>query len=76
MLSNIEFRFSKPSDAATVEPSTAMKNALQDLSKSEEVRRLAADAQRRGRKVVLHVFHSATGYPILIHVGAVPKDAA
>jgi len=75
MRNNIEFRFSKPGGVTIAEPSTRMKNALTHLSQSDEIRRLAADAKTRGRKLVVHVFHSAKGHPILIHLGDVPEDA-
>jgi CTP:molybdopterin cytidylyltransferase MocA len=37
---------------------------------------LVAEARARGRKVVVEVFHSAAGHPILIHFGAVPQETA
>ncbi len=75
MQTDIEFRFSTPRGVAVAEPSTRMRKALRHLSQSDEIRRLAADAKRRGRKIVLHVFHSAKGHPILIHVAAVSEHA-
>jgi CTP:molybdopterin cytidylyltransferase MocA len=53
-----------------------MTAALHTLSESTEMRSLVAEAQAHGRKVVVQVFHSAEGHPILIHLGALPQEAA
>jgi hypothetical protein len=53
-----------------------MTAALRNLSESTEMRSLAADAQAHGRTVVVQVYHSADGLPFLIHLKAVPQEAA
>jgi CTP:molybdopterin cytidylyltransferase MocA len=53
-----------------------MTAALRNLSESTEMRSLVADAQAHGRKFVVHVYHSAEGHPFLIHLKAVPQEAA
>jgi hypothetical protein len=53
-----------------------MTTALRNLSESTEMRSLVADAHAHGRKVVVQVYHSAEGLPFLIHLKAVPQDAA
>jgi CTP:molybdopterin cytidylyltransferase MocA len=53
-----------------------MTEALCQLSKSDEMQTLVGEARAHGRKVVVQVFHSAEGHPILIHLKAVAQDAA
>ena len=72
---NVEVKFSRPSGAPAPEPSKSMADALQRLSESDEMMALAAEARAHGRKVVVEVYHSAAGLPILIHLGAVPQAA-
>ena len=74
--SDVQFRFSQPSGAPARKPSESMSAALRNLSESTEMRSLVADAQAHGRKVVVHVYHSAEGRPFLIHLKAVPQDAS
>ena len=76
MNGNVELKFSRPSGAPARQPSKAMAEALQRLSESDEMQTLVAEARAYGRKVVVHVFHSADGHPILIHLAAVAQDAA
>ena len=73
---DVLFKFSQPSGAPARKPSASMTAALSNLSDSTEIRSLVADAQAHGRKVVVHVYHSAEGLPFLIHLKAVPQDAA
>ena len=72
---NVTFKFSQASGAAAPEPSECMTEALQRLSESDEMQALVAEARAHGRKVVVHVFHSSDGHPILIHLGAAPQAA-
>ena len=74
--SDVLFKFSQPSGAPTRKPSASMTAALRNLSESTEMRSLAADAQAHGRTVVVQVYHSADGLPFLIHLKAVPQEAA
>ncbi len=73
---DVVFKFSQPSGAPARKPSASMTAALHSLSDSIEMRSLVADAQAHGRKVVVQVYHSAEGLPFLIHLKAVPQDAA
>lgn len=71
--SGIIFRFRRPSSVPRRQPSEAMRKALRHLAESEEMRQFAADARARRRDIVLEVFHSHDGHPLLIHVAAVPR---
>ncbi len=73
---DVLFKFSQASGAASRKPSKGMTEALQRLTESDEMQALAAEARAQGRRVVVHMFHSAEGHPILIHLGAVPQEAA
>ena len=73
---NVEVNFSRPSGAPAPEPSMSMTDAMQRLSESDEMQTLVAEARANGRKVVVHVFHSAEGRPILIHLAAVAQEVA
>jgi CTP:molybdopterin cytidylyltransferase MocA len=53
-----------------------MADALKRLSEADEMQTLVAEAQAHGRRVVVHVFHSAEGHPILIHLKAVAQEEA
>ena len=72
----IELRFSRPSGAAFRKPSQTMADALQRLTDSDEMQSLVSEAQSQGRKVVVQVFHSSAGHPILIHLTVTAQDAA
>jgi hypothetical protein len=74
--SDVQFKFSQPSGAPSRKPSASMTVALGKLSESTELRSLVAEAQAQGRKVVVQVYHSSDGHPFLIHLKAVPQDAA
>jgi hypothetical protein len=47
-----------------------MTDALRLLSESAELKPLVAGARASGRKVVVQVFRSRDGHPILIHFAA------
>jgi hypothetical protein len=66
----IVFRFRRPRSIPRQQPSKAMTEALQCLAESEEMQPLIDDARARRRDVVLEVFHSRDGHPLLIHIAA------
>lgn len=66
----ILFRFRRPSSVPRRQPSRAMTEALRHLAESEEMRPFVAEARARRRNVVVEVFHSREGHPLLIHVAA------
>ena len=65
--SQVQFRFRRPSGSRTRKPSLAMKEALRHLSEAQEMRPLLDKARQTGREVVIEVFHSIDGQPLLIH---------
>ena len=67
----VEVKFSRPSGAPAMRPSSAMADAIQRLSEADETQHLVREARALGRKVVVQVFQSANGHPILIHLGVV-----
>ena len=68
---DVVLKFSRPSTASTPKPSRAMAEALQRLSEADETQNLVREARAQGRKVLVQVFHSADGCPLLIHLGVV-----
>jgi len=66
----ILFRFRRPSNTTKRHPSKAMTQALRNLAESEEMRPFVAEAQAQRRNVVVEVFHSRDGHPLLIHIAA------
>ena len=72
----VQFKFRRPSGAPTHAPSAAMQDALRRLSQAEEMQPLLKKAQAAGREVVIEVFHSKDGQPLLIHTAAVAKRRA
>jgi hypothetical protein len=50
-----------------------MTEALRCLSESEEMTPFIAAARAERRNVVVEVFHSGDGHPLLIHVAAAPR---
>ena len=72
----VQFKFCRPSGAPTHAPSEAMQDALRRLSQVEEMQPLLKKAQAAGREVVIEVFHSKDGQPLLIHTAAVSKKRA
>jgi hypothetical protein len=69
----ILFRFRRPSDTPGRNPSKAMTEALRHLAESDEMRRFVAEARAQRRNVVVEVFHSSDGHPLLIHTAAAPR---
>jgi len=69
--SDVVLKFSRPSGAPAPKPSRAMAEALKRLSEADETQHLVREARALGRKVVVQVFQSANGHPILIHLGVV-----
>ena len=49
---------------------------LRTVAEADEMKSLLSDAQAKGRKVQVQVFHASAGYPILIHLQAVPQRTA
>jgi hypothetical protein len=50
-----------------------MTRALQSLSEADEMQQFVAEAHLQQKTVVLEVFQSRAGRPLLIHPNAVPK---
>ena len=69
----IVFRFRRPRSIARRQPSKAMTEALRHIAESEEMQPFISDARARRRDVVLEVFHSRDGRPLLIHTTTAPK---
>ena len=72
--SGIIFRFRRPSSIPRQHPSAAMTQALRHLADSDEMRPFVADARARRRNVVVEVFHSRDGHPLLIHTTVAPRN--
>jgi hypothetical protein len=72
----IVFRFRRSKNTAGRHPSKAMTEALRRLAESEEMQPLIDDARARRRDVVVEVFHSGDGHPLLIHTTTAPKRGA
>jgi hypothetical protein len=73
---DVLFKYSQSSGAASRKPSKGMTEALRHLTESDEMQTLVAEARGQGRKVVVQVYHSSEGIPFLIHMKAVPQEAA
>jgi hypothetical protein len=71
---DVVVKFSRPSGSPAPKPSIAMADALQSLSEADETQNLVREARAQGRKVLVQVFHSADGRPILIHLGVSEKS--
>jgi hypothetical protein len=69
----VSFKFCRPSGAPAREPSAAMTRALQALSEADEMREFVVEAHAQRKNVVLEVFQSRSGQPLLIHPNAVLK---
>ena len=54
-------------------PEEAMQDALRRLSQAEEMRPLLRKAPAAGREVVIEVFHSKDGQPLLMHTALMPE---
>jgi hypothetical protein len=68
----VVFRFRCPSGFPVPEPSSAMTEALRQLSNAREMEPLLQSARRAGREVVIEVFQSRDGQPLLIHTAMLP----
>lgn len=72
-ISGVSFKFCRPSGAPAREPSVAMTRALHALSEADEMRQFVAEAHQQRETVVLEVFQSQDGRPLLIYPKAIPK---
>ena len=72
----IVFRFCRPSGSPSRQPSEAMTQALRQFAATDEMQAFVANARAQRRKVVVEVFHSADGYPMLIHTTILRKKTA
>jgi len=72
----ILFRIRRPSSMQKRHPSKAMTEAPRHLAESEEMQPFISDARARRRDVVVEVFHSSDGRPLLIHTTTAPKREA
>ena len=68
----VEYKFSRPNGTKPRKPSQRLQDALHQLAGCEEMRSLFSYASATGRRVVVQVFASAEGHPLLIHFGT-PK---
>ena len=71
--SGIVFKFRHPGGLPKKPPSAAMTEALQRLSEAEEMRGFVAEAKAQRRTVVVEVYHSRDGRPLLIHTAVVGR---
>jgi hypothetical protein len=69
----IVFKFSRPSGAPACNPSNGMTDALRRLSETEEMAAFIAKTRAQHRQVIVQVFHSSDGCPMLIHTAATLK---
>ena len=72
-ISGVSLKFCRPSGSPAREPSAAMTRALQALSEADEMRQFVAEAHAQRKDVVVEVFQSRDGRPLLIHPKAIPK---
>ena len=72
----IFFRFRRSKNASGQSPSRAMTEALRHLAESDEMRPFVSEAHAVRRDVVLEVFHSRDGHPLLVHIAATPRRQA
>lgn len=70
-ISGVSFKFCRPSGVSAREPSVAMTRALQALSEADEIREFVAEARAQRKDVVVEVFQSRDGQPLLIHPKAI-----
>ena len=71
----ILFRFRRPSSMPKRHPSKAMTEALRHIAECDEMQPFVSSAHARRRDVVLEVFHSGDGHPLLIHIAAARREA-
>lgn len=69
----ILFRFRRTKNTPRRSPSLAMTEALRLLAESEEMKPLVSEAHAQRRDVVVEVFHSRGGHPLLIHTALAPR---
>ena len=67
------FQFHRPSGEQVNPPSFPMMEALQCLSKSEEMQPLLSKACTDGKDVMIEVFHGLDGTPLMIHTALYPN---
>jgi uncharacterized protein (DUF2141 family) len=72
----IVFKFRRPSGTPSRQPSEAMTQAMRQFAETDEMQAFIANARAQRRKVVVEVFHSADGYPMLIHTTILRKKTA
>jgi hypothetical protein len=72
----VVFRFRRPSGSPAGNPSTAMTEALRQLGQAREMEPLLRKAREAGRHVVIEVFQSKDGQPLLIHPALLPEKVA
>lgn len=72
-MTNVIFKFRRPSGSEQHEPSVAMSEALRRLSEATEMQPLLAQATKSGKTVAIEVFQNRDGQPLLIHI---TKEAA
>jgi hypothetical protein len=70
---DVVFRFRRPSGCPSRQPSEAMAQALRQFALTDEMQAFVANARAQRRKVVVEVFHSCDGHPMLIHTAAVRR---
>jgi hypothetical protein len=73
---NIVFKFRRPSGTPSRQPSEAMTQAMRQFAETDEMQAFIANARAQRRKVVVEVFHSADGHPMLIHTTILRKKTA
>jgi hypothetical protein len=72
----IVFKFRRPSGTPSRQPSEAMTQAMRQFAETDEMQAFIANARAQRRKVVVEVFHSADGHPMLIHTTILRKKTA
>lgn len=72
----VVFRFRRPNGSVKRQPSVALVCALRQLSEAHEMQPLLVKARETGREVVIEVFHSKDGQPLLIHTALLPQTSA
>jgi CTP:molybdopterin cytidylyltransferase MocA len=53
-----------------------MTQAMRQFAATDEMQAFVASARAQRRKVVVEVFHSADGHPLLIHTAFLPNRTA
>lgn len=69
----IVIRYRRSKNNPRRNPSQVMTEALRLLSESEEMQPLISEANAQHRDVVMEVFHSRSGHPLLIHTALSPR---